>query len=181
MRAEDPCDPGRCTSSRRRLCAAPGAWAGKRCRPGGAVRRFPACELEADLPDRLACGISAEAVAPGVAVEGCRHPHAAPSALGAGRACPSLPQADASVRRAGMAGMPPRHPAGLTAGCTARQVRMVPYGRSSRAAGQGVPGGGSRAVPGPRRAPDVVWWQKRHAAAAFAGRTRGLCRRRHMS
>ena len=40
------------------------------------VRRFSACGLEADLPDRLACSVTAEAVAPGVVVEGCRDPHA---------------------------------------------------------------------------------------------------------
>ena len=41
------------------------------------VRRSSACGLEADLPDRLACGVTAEAVAPGVVVEGWRDPHAA--------------------------------------------------------------------------------------------------------
>ena len=35
VRAENLCHLGRCTSSRRRLGAASGTWAGRQCRPGG--------------------------------------------------------------------------------------------------------------------------------------------------
>ena len=82
VRAENLCHLGRCTSSRRRLGAASGTWAGRRCRPGGGCddSRLVGLKLIFLIVSRAVSLL--RSVAPGVVVEGCRDPHAAPSALG---------------------------------------------------------------------------------------------------